>query len=1056
MKPVEAVVVSHTHWDREWYLPFQQFRARLVALVDYLLDLLERDESFRCFTLDGQAVVLEDYLEVRPENEDRLRRLIQGRRLLVGPWYVLPDEFLSSEEAMVRNLLLGARVARRFGAVMRVGYVPDPFGHIRQLPQILQGFGIASAIFSRGMGDEGESLGAEFMWRSPDGSEVLALWLPAHYGSFTPVGSFNPWASDARFAAGDRESMPLDEAVRFTRDLARFLAARSRTGVVLLDTGSDHLAPRADLPEIISELQAALNEAALGEAALGEAARARCSGQERSDGVRDEVRADEAGAVPRDGKVLAIRLAQGSFEDYVEMVRARVAPGGDGDAGCESSTAIGWPECGCRRPVLPVYEGEFRGSRYQNMLYSVLSSRMPLKQLNQEVDAWLTCYAEPLASAAWLLAGTGYPSAMLGLAWKLYLQNQAHDSICGCSTDEVAAEMTARYTQAREIAVAVCTESLASISRRAKTVRASGGAGAYGSSTQPVLVYNPNPWPVSGIVTVHVPCDEMAGDTASVCGRADCSATQGSADDTADTAGCSPLPGATASTSTGGCQYFVSAGEGDDAVRVQVLRCGGAEPGFDPSALFHDAVRRGKPAMHLAFPVRDVPAVGYRVYHLSRGPRGHVQGGWGCSAPSAHGVADADAAATFVAVGERSLENEFLKVQVSLCGALDILDKRTGLTYHGLNVFEDSGDAGDEYDYSPVPDEPLTTRNVTASVGVEEPGPYLGRLRVEIPWEIPASLDPGRKRRASTCVPLSIVTHVTLAAGAPYVEIRTEVSNAARDHRLRALFPAGVRADRVVARGQFDAVERAQRPRHTGDDWFQPEAAVGPHQGFVDVGDGTRGLAVATRGLPEYECVEERDGTSTIAVTLLRCVEWLSRDDLATRKGHAGPPVFTPGAQCLGRHVFEYAIVPHSGDWSNAATGSIMSIVRRFMCPCVAYLATPHEGDLPSELGLLRLCDGKGGDDDEAVFALAVSAVKKAEDGNALVVRVHNPGERDIGARLKAGIRLEGACLARLDETPVAPVRLEPGSGCELVVDVKPKQIVTLVLVPGSALSPLA
>ncbi|MGE5592941.1 MAG: glycosyl hydrolase-related protein [Betaproteobacteria bacterium] len=126
------------------------------------------------------------------------------------------------------------------------------------------------------------------------------------------------------------------------------------------------------------------------------------------------------------------------------------------------------------------------------------------------------------------------------------------------------------------------------------------------------------------------------------------------------------------------------------------------------------------------------------------------------------------------------------------------------------------------------------------------------------------------------------------------------------------------------------------------------------------------------------------------------------------------------------------------------------------MCPCVAYLATWHEGDLPSELGLLRLCGGKGGDDDQAALALAVSAIKKAEDADALIVRVHNPSERDIAARLRAGVRLERAYLARLDETPVAPVRLEPGCGCELPVDVKPKQIVTLVLVRGDALSPLA
>ncbi|MGE5586617.1 MAG: alpha-mannosidase [Clostridia bacterium] len=963
MKLVEAVIVSHTHWDREWYLPFQQFRARLVALVDYVVDLLERKESFRCFTLDGQAVVLDDYLEIRPENEERLRRLIRERRLLVGPWYVLPDEFLSTEEAMVRNLLLGGKVAGRFGAVMGVGYVPDPFGHIGQLPQILRGFGIDSAVFSRGMGDEGERLGAEFRWRSPDGSEVLGIWLPAHYGSFTPVGSFNPWESDARFAADGHAGLPLDEAVRFTRNLVEFLAARSRTGVVLLDTGSDHLAPRPDLPEIISGLEAALGEVECGECDPGRGGRGGCA----------------------PGSLSGVRLAQGSFEDYVEKVRERIEC-----AECAAQEG----EVGSHL-ALPVHEGEFRGSRYQNMLYSVLSSRIALKQLNHEVDAWLTHYAEPLACTAWLFAGREYPAEMLRLAWKLYLQNQAHDSICGCSTDEVAAEMTARYTQAREIAAAVAAESLASLARRADTAGATAKAG---DAALPVLVYNPNPWPVSGVVTAHVPLREV------VCGDA-----EGGADP------------------SGAC-FAVTDGKGRP-VSVQTLGATGRGQGFDPSAALNDGVRRGEPALDLAFPVRDVPAVGYRLYYLSSG---RVQSD------------RADGLVGRVAAGERSLENEFLMVQVSSCGALDVFDKRTGFAYRGLNVFEDSGDAGDEYDYSPVSDEPVMTTDVAAcEVAVEESGPYLGRLRVDIPWEIPASVDPGRKGRAAKTVPLAIVTRVTLAAGAPYVEIRAEVENTARDHRLRALFPAGVRADRVCARGQFDVVERDARPHHShegagGAGWFQPEAAVAPHQGFVDASDGVRGLAVATRGLPEYECLEERDGTATIAVTLLRCVERISRDDLATRKGHAGPPVFTPGAQCLGKHVFEYAVVPHSGNWSEAAVGSI---VQRYMYPCAAFLGARHEGDLPAELSLLRLSD-EGGE-----LALVVSAVKKAEDGDALVVRVHNPSDRIIGARLGAGVRLEGAYLARLDETPIAPVALEPGSHCELALNVKPKQVITLALV---------
>ena len=131
-------LISHTHWDREWHLTFQQFRLKLVHLVDGLLDILDRDAAYEHFMLDGQTIVLDDYLQIRPEREDDLRKYIQNGRVLIGPWYILPDEFLVSPESTIRNLLEGDRGAKRFGPKMRVGYIPDPFGHIGQMPQILR------------------------------------------------------------------------------------------------------------------------------------------------------------------------------------------------------------------------------------------------------------------------------------------------------------------------------------------------------------------------------------------------------------------------------------------------------------------------------------------------------------------------------------------------------------------------------------------------------------------------------------------------------------------------------------------------------------------------------------------------------------------------------------------------------------------------------------------------------------------------------------------------------------------------------------------------------
>ena len=154
----QATLVSHTHWDRAWYCTFQEYRIRLVRLVDRLLDILERDPDFPVFMLDGQMSVLEDYLEARPERAAQLQKLCQSGRIQVGPWYVLADEFLVSPESLVRNLMIGRKMGEPYGGVMSIGYVPDGFGHIAQLPQILRGFGIDNAFFWRGMGTEGDRL----------------------------------------------------------------------------------------------------------------------------------------------------------------------------------------------------------------------------------------------------------------------------------------------------------------------------------------------------------------------------------------------------------------------------------------------------------------------------------------------------------------------------------------------------------------------------------------------------------------------------------------------------------------------------------------------------------------------------------------------------------------------------------------------------------------------------------------------------------------------------------------------------------------------------------
>src|ERR1700683_3812539 len=151
MAAQRVAIVPHTHWDREWYRSYPEFRLNLVDVLDALLPLLESDDGYSHFMLDGQMAVVDDYLEIRPEDEDRLRSLAVAGRITVGPWYILMDEFLASGETIIRNLQMGLRRAAAFGGAMDVGYLPDMFCHIAQMPQILRLAGFTNAVVWRGV-----------------------------------------------------------------------------------------------------------------------------------------------------------------------------------------------------------------------------------------------------------------------------------------------------------------------------------------------------------------------------------------------------------------------------------------------------------------------------------------------------------------------------------------------------------------------------------------------------------------------------------------------------------------------------------------------------------------------------------------------------------------------------------------------------------------------------------------------------------------------------------------------------------------------------------------
>jgi mannosylglycerate hydrolase len=859
----QFVVISHSHWDREWYVPFQTYRIRLVGLMDRVLDILDSDPDYKHFMTDGQSVLLEDYLAVRPDRTRLLERLVREGRLLIGPWFVAPDEFLPSGESLIRHLQRGIRLSKGFGAAMLVGYQADAFGHIAHLPAILRGFGIDYAVVWRGA-DERVSK-SEFIWQSPDGSSVLALHLPMGYGFAWQLPS-EPKAMKERLEALERELAPLATT--------RYLAIMN---------GNDHAPPQPDLPAVLEATNALLSDA---------------------------------------------EAVHGNLPVLLKAIESEVR---------------------ARRLRLPRVEGEMRSSQRSPLLPGAISARMWVKQRSERCEELLLAAAEPLAAWCGLLRHrlgsawhepslpwgplTTYPSAwpslsgILDEAWRQLLLNQSHDPIYGCGVDAVYHDVAHRFDACEQIAGDVAQRMLADLAAQVDA----GGA-------MSVVVFNPLNGPRTDFVTFDWRADD-GGDV--------------------------PRAVTDASGRRYPCQI--------------VARPARAALPFSPPQ-----------AMTVGFLALDVPAFGYKSFRLEL-------------------ARDASEAETPEAA---AIENDFFVVSADAGdGSITLRDKRTGRVLGGLNRFVDGGDRGDEYNYwAPSRDIVVDRPAGPAAVGVVENGPARWTLAVDMTYTLPDGLSQNREARSRKRAQCRIRNLVSLYAGVRRVDFRTEVDNQARDHRLRVHFPSGVQSEVAHAEQHFGVIRRTIAVPEADETWVEQPVGTQPQKTFVDVNDGECGLTLANRGLPEYEALPGPDGV-TLALTLLRCVGWLSRPDLAPRKGPAGPTIETPDAQCLGRHVFEYAVVPHEGGWENA-----MVEAHRFARPLRAAVSS-GQGVLPATASLVEV---KPAD-------LVVSAIKGAEDGKGLLVRLYNTGDRAVRGRVRLREPHEQVELVDLNEESLAAATVEDG-----------------------------
>lgn len=369
-------VISHTHWDREWYEPFEVFRIRLVRLMDHLLELVESEPAYR-FNLDAQTILLEDYLEIHPEKRERLVQAINNGNIFIGPWYVQNDFYQTCGESTIRNLLLGIKKACEFGNTQKMtGYAPDHFGIISQLPQILHGFGLDSLIFGRGRvctPENGKK--CEFIFEGIDGTRILAIQLAGFYNNAQ------------RFSANH------EKAKRFFEIILDKIAPCFTSGEYLLMNGCDHLEPQEDLLPILKKLQMELPD-----------------GEE---------------------------IFQSTFNEYTEAVKKR----------------LNTPE---------VHHGELRESGERLLSIGTLSCRIGQKILNTRAENRLFLLLQGLgAMLAW--SGFGkevYDRNFMDYLCRLLLQNQPHDSICGCSADSVNRHIMDRFLRFQEASEMLLQEKL--------------------------------------------------------------------------------------------------------------------------------------------------------------------------------------------------------------------------------------------------------------------------------------------------------------------------------------------------------------------------------------------------------------------------------------------------------------------------------------------------------------------------------------------------------------------------------------------------------------------
>jgi mannosylglycerate hydrolase len=651
-------------------------------------------------------------------------------------------------------------------------------------------------------------------------------------------------------------------------------------------------------------------------------------------------------------------------------------------------------------------------------------------------------------------------NSLIHYAWKLLMECHPHDSICGTSIDQVANEMRIRFDQVEQITRELVNQCLHNITDHIDT-RLDDNQHL---SIDPkkilftIVVFNPNDAPQTGLVNLNYKLDypntsfDIIDDHGNVILNDQMgTGTRELISMTTDKKSLKQLLGMIHEGVAAGMvirefninrqeeKVFIQATLSDHGnVDLNKWRYGIAQLELmlaDPNVDEYIIHAYSDPEINLSIIASDIPGHGYRCYWIQtkaeQSPRKSqliklspfVQK----ILPLLSRVAQTPIFSWFV-VGRKiasanslkSIENEYFKVDVRPSeGVISVTEKRTGQVYTGLNRFVDGADVGDLYNYCPPERDLLVTARIKKFEVINQNTSQ--RLIIHYSLKIPAGIANDRKSRSPETINIPIASTISVVNGVPRIDIHTEIENQAFDHRLRVHFSAPFFSSYSIQDGHFEIVERPIRIPDYTESWEEPPRPEVPQCQFTIVHNDHISLTIANRGLPEVEVFKNEAGNAELALTLLRCIGWLSRDDLKTRKGHAGPMgITTPDAQMIGKFSFDYSILPGDSNWHKSIPHAYS-----FNAPLKSITTPVHAGNLSSNYSFIE-----NHNED-----FIITAIKTAEDGLGLIVRGVNITSKPIELSLKPGRLFAHAQLVRLDEKLIQEIPISTQGTINLRVD---------------------